>query len=166
MPTRPVIDHGRCEAKRDCVRVCPYDVFEVRRMDAEDFTALGMLGKLRSTAHRRMTAYTVRADQCHECGLCVTAALRRRSRWCRRRRSQVVGPKSADLSISGGDRPDSGVRSSSFLFTPTSIPLLASTQLVRWAFNLWLTLLDFHFAQRNAQRHLVQWDWHRGYQDE
>ena len=67
------MDHGRCEAKRDCVRVCPYDVFEVRRMDAEDFTALGMLGKLRSTAHRRMTAYTVRADQCHECGLCVTA---------------------------------------------------------------------------------------------
>ena len=51
----------------------PYDVFEVRRMDTEDFTALGMLGKLRSTAHRRMTAYTVRADQCQECGLCVTA---------------------------------------------------------------------------------------------
>jgi 4Fe-4S ferredoxin len=42
-------------------------------MDPEDVTALGMLGKLRSTAHRRMTAYTVRADQCHECGLCVTA---------------------------------------------------------------------------------------------
>ena len=38
-------------------------------MDPEDFTALGMLGKVRSTAHRRMTAYTVRADQCHECGL-------------------------------------------------------------------------------------------------
>jgi 4Fe-4S ferredoxin len=72
MPTRPVIDHGRCEAKRDCVQICPYDVFEVRRMDPDDFTALGMLGKLRSTAHRRMTAYTVRADQCHECGLCVS----------------------------------------------------------------------------------------------
>ena len=39
-------------------------------MDPDDFTALGMLGKLRSTAHRRMTAYTVRADRCHECGLC------------------------------------------------------------------------------------------------
>ena len=61
MPTRPVVDHGRCEAKRDCVRVCPYDVFEVRRMDPDDFTALGMLGKLRSTAHRRMTAYVARA---------------------------------------------------------------------------------------------------------
>ena len=66
MATRPVVDHGRCEAERDCVPVCPYDVFEVRRMDPDDFTALGMLGKLRSTAHRRMTAYTVRADQCHD----------------------------------------------------------------------------------------------------
>jgi 4Fe-4S ferredoxin len=73
MPTRPVVDHGLCEAKRDCVRVCPYDVFEVRRMDPDDFTALGMLGKLRSTAHRRMTAYVARPDQCHECGLCVSA---------------------------------------------------------------------------------------------
>jgi 4Fe-4S ferredoxin len=73
MPTRPVVDHGRCEAKRDCVRVCPYDVFEVRRMDPDDFTTLGLLGKLRTTAHRRMTAYPVNADQCHECGLCVAA---------------------------------------------------------------------------------------------
>ena len=52
MATRPLIDHGRCEAKRDCVRVCPYDVFEVRRMDGDDFTALGLLGKLRTTAQR------------------------------------------------------------------------------------------------------------------
>jgi NAD-dependent dihydropyrimidine dehydrogenase PreA subunit len=73
MPTRPEIDHGRCEAKRDCVRVCPNDVFEVRRMDVADFEALGLLGKLRTTAHRRMTAYAVRAGQCEECGKCVTA---------------------------------------------------------------------------------------------
>ena len=41
-------------------------------MDTEDFNSLNMLGKLRSTAHRRMTAYVVRADDCHECGKCVT----------------------------------------------------------------------------------------------
>lgn len=40
-------------------------------MDVDDFTALGLLGKVRSTAHRRMTAYAVRADDCHECGKCV-----------------------------------------------------------------------------------------------
>jgi NAD-dependent dihydropyrimidine dehydrogenase PreA subunit len=42
-------------------------------MDIDDFQQLGMLGKLRTTAHRRMTAYAVRAEQCHECGKCVTA---------------------------------------------------------------------------------------------
>jgi NAD-dependent dihydropyrimidine dehydrogenase PreA subunit len=73
MTTKPVVDHSRCEAKRDCVDVCPFDVFEVRRMDVDDFTALGLLGKLRTTAHRRMTAYPVRADQCQECGKCATA---------------------------------------------------------------------------------------------
>ena len=73
MTTRPVIDHGRCEAKRECVAVCPNDVFEVRRMDVVDFRSLGMLGKLRTTAHRRMTAYAVRAQDCNECGECLTA---------------------------------------------------------------------------------------------
>lgn len=73
MATRPVVDHGRCEAKRTCVEVCPNDVFEVRRMDVADFARLGMMGKLRTTAHRRMTAYPARVDQCEECGLCVTA---------------------------------------------------------------------------------------------
>jgi NAD-dependent dihydropyrimidine dehydrogenase PreA subunit len=42
-------------------------------MDPVDFAELGLMGKLRTTAHRRMTAYTVRADQCQECGKCVTA---------------------------------------------------------------------------------------------
>lgn len=70
---RPVIDHARCEGKRDCVRVCPYDVFEVRRIDDADFARLGALAKLKSLAHRRQTAYTPRADACHACGLCVTA---------------------------------------------------------------------------------------------
>jgi NAD-dependent dihydropyrimidine dehydrogenase PreA subunit len=71
MTTRPVIDYRLCEAKRACVKVCPYDVFEVRRIDAGDFATLGLMGKLRTRAHRRMTAYPVRADRCHECGKCV-----------------------------------------------------------------------------------------------
>lgn len=70
---QPVIDRGRCEGKRDCVTVCPYDVFEVRRIDDADFAKLGLLGKLKSIAHRRQTAYTPRASACHSCGLCVTA---------------------------------------------------------------------------------------------
>ncbi|HEY1828852.1 MAG TPA: 4Fe-4S binding protein [Acidimicrobiales bacterium] len=69
----PVIDHGRCEGKRDCVEVCPYDVFEVSRISNADFGALGVLNKLKSVAHQRHTAYAVRADACHACGLCVVA---------------------------------------------------------------------------------------------
>jgi 4Fe-4S ferredoxin len=53
--------------------VCPYDVFEVGRMTDSDFATLGFLGKAKSLAHRRQTAYAVRADACHACGLCVVA---------------------------------------------------------------------------------------------
>ncbi len=69
----PVVHRGRCEGKRDCVEVCPYDVFEVRRMEDADYAALGLLGKLKALAHGRRTAYTPRADLCQACGLCVVA---------------------------------------------------------------------------------------------
>ena len=69
----PVIDHGKCEGKEDCVRVCPYDVFEVRRISDEDFGALGWIGKMNSIAHGRKTAYAVRAGACEACGQCVKA---------------------------------------------------------------------------------------------
>ncbi len=69
----PQIDRNRCEGKDDCVRVCPYQVFEVRRMDAEDFSELSFKGKVKAVLHGRMTAYTPAADACRACGLCVTA---------------------------------------------------------------------------------------------
>lgn len=70
---RPVVDHARCEGKRDCVEVCPHGVFAVRVIDDADFTALSPLGKLKSLVHGRKTAYTPRADACRSCGLCVVA---------------------------------------------------------------------------------------------
>jgi NAD-dependent dihydropyrimidine dehydrogenase PreA subunit len=69
----PVINRERCEGKADCVAVCPYGVFEVRSMEAEDFRELPLLAKLKSLAHRKRTAYTPRADACQACGLCVVA---------------------------------------------------------------------------------------------
>lgn len=69
----PVIDHARCEGKADCLAVCPYDVFEVRRIDDADWRALGPLAKLKVWAHRKQSAYAVRADACQACGLCVAA---------------------------------------------------------------------------------------------
>jgi 4Fe-4S ferredoxin len=70
---RPVIDHGRCEGKAECVRVCPYGVFEVRRIDDADWRELGPLAKLKVWAHGKKTAYTPKADACQACGLCVQA---------------------------------------------------------------------------------------------
>ena len=68
-----IVDHRRCEAKSDCVVVCPNDVFEIRRIDDDDFSRLTPLVKLRVLAHRRKTAYTPNADACRACGLCVVA---------------------------------------------------------------------------------------------
>ncbi len=70
---RPRVDRSKCEGKNDCVEVCPYDVFEVRRMEDTDFAALGLLAKLKSIAHGRKTAYTPNADACRGCGHCVSA---------------------------------------------------------------------------------------------
>jgi len=69
----PVIDRNRCEGKADCVAVCPYDVFEVRRIDAEDKRGLSFFGRLKNAAHGSKTAYTPGADACQACGLCVVA---------------------------------------------------------------------------------------------
>jgi NAD-dependent dihydropyrimidine dehydrogenase PreA subunit len=69
----PVVNRSRCEGKHDCVDVCPYGVFEVRRIDDVDFGKLGLLGKLKSLAHGRKSAYTPNADACQACGLCVVA---------------------------------------------------------------------------------------------
>jgi len=70
---RPIVDRARCEGKRDCVEVCPYDVFRVERMADDDFAKLGLFGKFKSVMHGRQTAYTPNADACRACGLCVVA---------------------------------------------------------------------------------------------
>jgi len=70
---KPVIDRNRCEGKEDCVRVCPYDVFEVAKLSAADRAGLSFIGRLKATAHGNRQAFAVREDQCHGCGLCVAA---------------------------------------------------------------------------------------------
>jgi len=42
-------------------------------MEDTDFAQLSFLGRLKSMAHGRMTAYTPNADLCAACGLCVRA---------------------------------------------------------------------------------------------
>ncbi|WP_208797007.1 4Fe-4S dicluster domain-containing protein [Gluconobacter thailandicus] len=69
----PVVDFNRCEGKDACVAVCPYDVFEVRKIDPSDYRDLSFVGKIKSRIHGGMVAYTPHADQCRACGLCVKA---------------------------------------------------------------------------------------------
>ncbi len=69
----PVIDRNRCEAKADCLEVCPYDVFEIRRLTAAEKAELSLRGRLKAWAHGGRQAFAVRADACHACGLCVKA---------------------------------------------------------------------------------------------
>ena len=69
----PVVDRNKCEGKHDCVDVCPYGVFEVRRIDDADFKDLTLIGKVKSVVHGRKTAYTPKSEACQACGLCVVA---------------------------------------------------------------------------------------------
>jgi NAD-dependent dihydropyrimidine dehydrogenase PreA subunit len=69
----PHIDRSRCEAKSDCVRVCPYNVFEVRKLVPAERQALSFFSKLKLFAHGGQQAFAVRAVDCHACGLCVKA---------------------------------------------------------------------------------------------
>jgi NAD-dependent dihydropyrimidine dehydrogenase PreA subunit len=69
----PVIDSRRCEGKADCVRVCPYDVFEIRALTRDERGALPLAARLKVWAHGGKQAFAVRADQCHACGQCVAA---------------------------------------------------------------------------------------------
>lgn len=69
----PVVDRNRCEAKDDCVRVCPYDVFEIRRLGPEEKAGLSFGGRIKAWAHGNKQAFVVRPEACRACRLCVEA---------------------------------------------------------------------------------------------
>jgi len=69
----PVVNRNRCEAKDDCARVCPYDVFEVRVLAPEESAGVSFRGRLNLIVHRNRQAVVARPDDCHACGLCVAA---------------------------------------------------------------------------------------------
>lgn len=69
---KPVVNFNNCGGKEDCVEVCPYDVFEMRPIAAEDKKKLNLKGQIK-TFFFKQKAYVVNPDQCHACGLCVQA---------------------------------------------------------------------------------------------
>ena len=69
----PIINRTKCEGKEDCVEVCPYNVFEMGKLSAEDKNALPFASRVKAWVHGNRQSFAVRADQCHACGLCVAA---------------------------------------------------------------------------------------------
>lgn len=69
---KPIVNLNNCGGKEDCVIVCPFDVFEIRVITAEDKGHLNLKGKIK-TLFNAQKAYVVNAEACHACGLCVTA---------------------------------------------------------------------------------------------
>ena len=69
----PVVDPKRCEAKGDCVRVCPTGVFELRRPTDDERAALGWLGRVKLRVHGGHQAFVTTPSACEACGLCVPA---------------------------------------------------------------------------------------------
>ncbi len=70
---QPRIDLARCEGKADCLRVCPVEVFDVRRLTTEEKETRTTLTRLKLWFHGGKQAFAVRADRCEACGLCVQA---------------------------------------------------------------------------------------------
>jgi NAD-dependent dihydropyrimidine dehydrogenase PreA subunit len=68
-----VVDRNRCEAEEQCVRVCPYNVFEIRDLSAEQLAGLSFLGRLKAWAHGNRQAFVAHPEDCHACQLCVKA---------------------------------------------------------------------------------------------
>ncbi len=69
----PVVDRNRCEAKAACVEMCPNDVFEIRPLNATERARLSLRGKLKAWVHGGKQAFVARAQDCNECGICVSA---------------------------------------------------------------------------------------------
>jgi NAD-dependent dihydropyrimidine dehydrogenase PreA subunit len=69
----PAIDRNQCEGKADCLRVCPYGVFELGVLPPAQRASLSWLGRLKGWAHGYQQAFVVKPDACHACRLCVAA---------------------------------------------------------------------------------------------
>ncbi len=69
----PFVDRNRCEGKEDCVRVCPYNVFEIRKLAPEDRASLSSIGKLKAWAHGWKQSHVIHPEDCHACRRCIEA---------------------------------------------------------------------------------------------
>lgn len=79
----PVIDAHRCEGAGDCANVCPYDVFEVRKLAPAELKALPFVPWLKVLIHGGKQGFVTTPDVCQACGLCVAACPEKATRLIR-----------------------------------------------------------------------------------
>lgn len=69
---KPVVNFNSCGGKEDCEVACPYEVFDVRKIDDADRHKLNLKGRIK-TFFNSNKAYVALPDLCKACGFCVTA---------------------------------------------------------------------------------------------
>ena len=69
----PVVDRNRCEGKADCVRVCPFNVFEIATLTPRQRRELTLIGRMKAWVHGGKQAVIANPYECHACQLCITA---------------------------------------------------------------------------------------------
>lgn len=69
----PEVDPHRCEGKEKCANVCPYGVFEIRKLTRDERAGLPFFVRLKVAAHGGKQAFPTLAGECHGCGSCVEA---------------------------------------------------------------------------------------------
>ncbi len=71
--TMPVVDQSKCEAKGQCVAVCPENVFELRPRTSEEINGLTFMGKFKARIHNNIVGSPLHIDLCKSCGDCVVS---------------------------------------------------------------------------------------------
>lgn len=69
----PIINRNKCEAKETCSAVCPFDVFDIRKVTNEEKVGLNRFIRFKIWAHGGKQAFVVRPYDCHGCGDCATS---------------------------------------------------------------------------------------------
>ncbi len=70
---KPLINQAKCEGASDCLKVCPYNVFEVRKLAAVERKELPLTARLKVAVHGGKQAFVIHPEACHSCGLCIQA---------------------------------------------------------------------------------------------
>ena len=68
---KPLINQNKCEAKEKCTAVCPYNVFEIRKLTQEEKSRLSFFVRFKVKVHGNKQAFAIRSENCHGCSDCV-----------------------------------------------------------------------------------------------